>query len=293
MSNSPLVNYVQLSPCKTENRNHVIDSIVIHCSVGQVSVERMGKGWANLSADASANYGIGSDGRIGLYVEEKDRAWTTGGKYSVNGISGSQYDHRAVTIECACDTTAPYAINDKVMESLIELCTDICERNKIPELRWKGDKTLVGRTDLQNMVVHRWFAAKSCPGDYIYNRLSYIAAEVNKRLGVKDNKSNIIYHTVAKNESLSKIGNAYGVPYQQIARDNGISNPNLIRVGQVLKINVEGLKVAPTTYTVVSGDYLGKIAKNTGVPLATLKKLNPEVKAPLFIIRPGQVLKLK
>lgn len=173
MSNSPLVSYTKISPNKTSPRNHKIDTITIHCVVGQLSVETLGEVFAKRSKQASSNYGIGADGRIGMYVEEKDRSWCS---------SNSANDNRAITIECASDTKHPYAINSEVYNSLIDLCTDICKRNNIDELKWKGDKTLVGKVDIQNMSVHRWFANKSCPGDYIYSRLGQIANEVNKRL---------------------------------------------------------------------------------------------------------------
>lgn len=298
-SNSSLVNYTKISPCKDENRKHKIDTITIHCYVGQVSVERMGSGWASLSANASANYGIGTDGRIGLYVDEKDRAWTTGGKWAVNGITGSENDQRAVTIECACDTTAPYAINDKVMASLIKLVADIARRNNMGTLKWKGDSALVGKPNEQNMTVHRWFTSKSCPGDYIYNRLGYIASEANKINGSVAVESSTVateityvYHTVAKGETLGKIANVYKTTIEIIQYHNPIIvNPNKIQTGWVLKIPMN-IANAPSTYTVVKGDWLSKIAEKTNVPLDTLKKLNPEVKPPLYIIRTGQVLKL-
>lgn len=174
MSNSPLVSYTKMSPNKNSPRNHAIDTISIHCVVGQLSVEKIGNIFAPSSAGCSSNYGIGSDGRIGMYVEEKDRSWCT---------SSRSNDNRAVTIECASDTTAPYAVNNKVYSSLISLLVDICQRNGIKSLKWKGDKSLVGQVDKQNMTVHRWFANKSCPGDYLYNLHGQIAAEVNKRLG--------------------------------------------------------------------------------------------------------------
>lgn len=177
MSNSSLVSYTKISPNKTSPRNHVIDTITIHCYVGQVSVERMGKGWAK-PGNTSANYGIGSDGRISLHVEEKDRSWCS---------SNRKNDHRAITIECACDPKSPYAINDKVYDSLVKLCADICRRNNIPGLKWRADKSLIGQVDKQNMTVHRWFYPKSCPGPYIYERLGQIADEVNKLLGIEVN----------------------------------------------------------------------------------------------------------
>lgn len=173
MSNSSLVSYKKISPNKTSPRNHKIDTITIHCVVGQCSVQTIGDIFANKDKEASSNYGIGYDGKIGMYVEEKDRSWCS---------SNADNDNRAITIECASDTTHPYAINDKVYKSLIKLCVDICKRNNIKELKWKGDKSLIGQVNKQNMTVHRWFANKSCPGDYIYSRLGKIASEVNSKL---------------------------------------------------------------------------------------------------------------
>ncbi|MFV0519615.1 MAG: N-acetylmuramoyl-L-alanine amidase [Lachnospirales bacterium] len=177
MSNSKLVAYSKISPNRTCPRNSKIDTISIHCYVGQASIERMGDEFFPLYKSASCNYGVGSDGRIGMYVEEKDRSWCT---------SSQSNDHRAVTIEVACDTVHPYKVNDKAFSSLILLLADICERNDIKELKWKGDKSLIGQVDKQNLTVHRWFASKSCPGDYLYNKHSEIVDKVNGILGVKE-----------------------------------------------------------------------------------------------------------
>lgn len=170
MSNSSLVSITSISPNKTSPRNHAIDTITIHCVVGQLSAKKILSLFEATSKQASCNYCIGTDGEIGLCVEESDRSWCS---------SSRANDHRAITIECASDTTDPYAINDAVYASLIKLCADICQRNGISELKWKGDKSLIGQIDQQNMTVHRWFANKACPGDYIYNRLGQIATEVN------------------------------------------------------------------------------------------------------------------
>lgn len=173
MSNSPLISFTQISPNRNSPRNHSIDTITIHCVVGQLSVETMGAMFAKSSYGASCNYCIGSDGRIGLIVPEADRSWCS---------SNRDNDNRAITIECACDLNDPYAVNSKVYASLIGLLVDICQRNGIDALRWRADKSLIGQTEKQNMTVHRWFAAKACPGDYLYNRHSQIASEVNARL---------------------------------------------------------------------------------------------------------------
>lgn len=172
-SNSLLVSYTKLSPNHSGQRKQPIDTITIHCVVGQCSVETLGNIFAPASRKASSNYGVGVDGRIGMYCEEKNRSWCT---------SSSANDNRAITIEVASDTTHPYAVNTKAYAALIDLVTDICKRNGIKKLLWKGEKSLIGQVDKQNMTVHRWFANKSCPGDYLYNRHGEIAAEVNKRL---------------------------------------------------------------------------------------------------------------
>lgn len=178
MSNSSLVKYTKISPNKTSPRTSKIDTITIHCYVGQTSVENAGAWFAKASTEASCNYVIGTDGRIGLIVEEKDRSWCS---------SNRDNDHRAITIECASDKTDPYAINDKVYKNLIELCADICKRNGKTKMLWLGDKNkTLAYTPKSNemlMTVHRWFANKACPGDYIYSRLGQIANEVNARLG--------------------------------------------------------------------------------------------------------------
>lgn len=174
MSNSPLVVYTKLSPNCTKPRNAKIDTITIHCVVGQCTAETLGNIFAPTSRQASSNYGVDKDGRVGMYVEECNRSWCT---------SSSANDNRAITIEVASDTTAPYAVTAKALVALIELCADICKRNGIAKLLWQGDKNLIGQVAKQNMSVHRWFANKSCPGDYLYERHGYIADEVNKRLG--------------------------------------------------------------------------------------------------------------
>ena len=178
MSNSPLVSYTKLSPNHSGARTHSIDRITPHCVVGQCSVEVLGNIFSPTSRQASSNYGIGPDGRIGMYVEEKNRSWCS---------SSRENDQRAITIECASDTTHPYAMNDKVYASLIDLCIDICKRNGKKKLLWFADKNkclnYVPEADEMLLTVHRWFANKSCPGDWLYARLSDVSAKVTSALG--------------------------------------------------------------------------------------------------------------
>lgn len=173
--NSPLSCMRVISPFRNSPRSHIIDTITIHCTGGQGSVETLCSLFQ--TNGASCNYAIGSDGRIATIVDEGDRSWCS---------SNAANDNRAITIECASDPVHPYAINQAVMDSLVKLCADICRRNGIPALKWQADPALVGQADRQNMTVHRWFANKACPGDYIYNRLGEIAAAVNKIIGEGD-----------------------------------------------------------------------------------------------------------
>lgn len=169
-TNSPLVSYTRLSPNRTKNRNHLIDNISIHTMAGNCSIETCGYIFEDPKRKASSNYGIGSDGRIGLYVEEKDRSFCS---------SNAANDHRSVTIEVASTNSKDYQPSDAAYKSLIALCADICTRNGIKELKWKADKKLIGKVDQQNMTVHRWFAAKACPGEWLYNHMGDIANAVN------------------------------------------------------------------------------------------------------------------
>lgn len=189
MSNSPLVVYTKISPNKNSPRNKAIDRITPHCVVGQLSAESICGCFTSPSREASCNYGVGTDGRISLCVDEGDRSWCS---------SSGANDHRAVTIECASDKTAPYAMNNAVYESLINLCVDICKRNGKKKLLWFGDKdkTLAYEPAADEMIitVHRWFANKSCPGDWLYNRLGDLAAKVTAKLNPSNNiASDVLY----------------------------------------------------------------------------------------------------
>ena len=176
-SNSPLAAYVRYSPNNSGPRTHSIDRITPHCYVGQVSVEDMGGWLCNPAAGASANYGIGADGRVGLYVPESKRSWCS---------SSSANDQRAVTIECASDKTEPFAFRDAAYQTLINLCVDICKRNEKTRLIWIPDKdkalSYTPKDDEMLLTVHRWFAPKSCPGTWMIARMGDLAKRVTQAL---------------------------------------------------------------------------------------------------------------
>lgn len=218
MSNSNLVKYVKISPNKTSPRKHSIDRITIHCVVGQCSCETLGEIFAKSSRKASSNYGIGSDGRIAMFVEEKDRSWCS---------SSASNDNRAITIECASDTTEPYAVYDTVYQSLLDLCEDICKRNSKTKLLWFGDKqTTLNYTPKSNemiMTVHRWFANKSCPGTYLMNKQASIAQEVTRRLQGTESTSKTETFLVKVTCDVLNIRNGAGTSYDIVGtiKDKG------------------------------------------------------------------------
>ena len=224
MSNSSLVNHVHLSPNYTAMSNKKNEVIVIHHMAGKLTVEQCGNVFAPASRKASSNYGVDGNGRIGLYVEEKNRSWAT---------SSRAIDSRAITIEVANSVAGGnWPVSDKAMTSLINLCVDICKRNGIPRLNYTGDKS-------GNLQMHKWYAATGCPGAYLESKFPYIANEVNKRLNGNTTPSlpeSSGTYTVQKGDTLSSIARKYGTTYQKLAELNGIQDPSKIYVGQVLKV---------------------------------------------------------
>lgn len=167
MSNSGLVNYTRISPNRSVPRNQKISKLTVHHMAGNLSVETCGNVFASSARQASSNYGIGSDGRVGMYVEEKDRAWTS---------SSSWNDNRAVTIEVANDEIGGnWHVSDAAWNKLVELCVDICKRNGMTSLTWTGDKN-------GSLTCHYMFAATNCPGPYLKSRMAELAKTVTARL---------------------------------------------------------------------------------------------------------------
>lgn len=197
MSNSSLISYTKISPNRTSPRKKPIRKITIHHMAGNLSVEQCGAVFAPTSRKASSNYGIGTDGRIGMYVEEKDRAWTS---------SSPDNDNQAVTIEVANNTLGPnWTVSDKAMTSLIDLCVDICKRNGIQRLNFTGDKT-------GNLTMHCYFKSTLCPGPYLKSKFPYIASEVNKRLGAEATPEPFIVQITASSLNVRKgPGTSYAV----------------------------------------------------------------------------------
>lgn len=297
-TNSPLVAYRKISPNQSGERTHSIDRITPHCVVGQCTAESLGALFADPDRQASSNYGIDKDGRVGMYCPESNRSWCT---------SNRDNDQRAITVECASDAAHPYAMNDAVYESLVELCTDICRRYGRTKLLWFGDKekSLAYEPDADEMLitVHRWFANKSCPGDWLYSRLGDVADRVTAALGAvvapgekpTDTKQEIAseypekltngLYRVRKNWSDGSRGQIGAYRFLSNAKKRADNNPGYsvftddgIAIYPVAeKAPAAELEETHRIHTVARGDTLYEIAKaylNNGSRYREIKTLN-------------------
>ena len=261
MSNSTLVSYTNLSNKHSGLRTEKIDRITPHCVVGQWTAKKIADYFKTIDRDASCNYGIGKDGDVCLVVEENYRSWCS---------SSNANDQRAVTIECASDTRAPYKMNDKVYNTLVDLCADICRRNGKKKLLWFNNKNkslnYVPKEDEMVLTVHRWFSNKSCPGDWLFDKLGDLAKKVTDAL---DEEKSVLYR-VRKSwvDATSQIGayrildnakksadNNYGY---MVFDENGnvVYKPNTIDSFHV-KVSIPNLNVrtGPGTNYPVTGFY--------------------------------------
>ena len=246
MSNSPLVVYTKLSPNHSGKRTKKIDTITIHCMAGNCSVETCGNLFANSARQASSNYGIGTDGRIALYVDEANRSWCT---------SSNANDQRAVTIEVANNGGAPdWPVSAKAYAALLDLVTDICKRNGIKRLVWSTSKNdRVNHLNGCNMTVHRDYANKSCPGDYLYNRHGQIAAEVNKRLGVTDASGSTGGQTSGSTEPGLKVGDVVDFKGTQHYTSAAAKDAKTCKPGKATITAIAAGKAHPYHLKAVSG----------------------------------------
>ena len=233
---STLCDKIVISPNHSGKRKNDVDRITPHCFVGQVTIDRIGKEFLERTKDASCNYGIGKDGKIIGIVDEDNRSWCS---------SSAANDNRAITIECASDSKTPYTFNNEVYESLIKLCVDICKRYNKNKLIYISTKTnaLKYKPASNEMLItlHRYFANKACPGDWLVSMLPNMCERVNALLGSTVTQSgasgaHVKTYTVKAGDNLSKIARLYGTSYITIARLNKINPPYIIRPGQVLKL---------------------------------------------------------
>lgn len=231
MSNSPLVDLTILSPNNSGTRKQPISRITIHCTACLVSARRLGEIFLPRSRNASCNYGIGTDLKVVLVVDESMRSWCS---------SSNDNDQRAVTIEAASQGVKPYEFSPGVYEKCLDLVTDICRRNGKKKLTYISDKAKALKykpaDDEMVMTFHRWFSlTKSCPGDWFMMRAGIFAEQVTKRLDPTPQPEE--YYTVKRGDNLSKIAKKYGKTVDEIMRLNPqIKNKNLINIGQLIRV---------------------------------------------------------
>ena len=268
-TNSSLVSYTKLSPNHSGQRTHSIDRITLHCVVGQLSAESICGCFTSPSRQASCNYGIGTDGRISLCVEEKNRSWCS---------SSNANDQRAITIECASDMSEPYAMNDKVYASLISLCTDICRRNGKKKLLWLGDKdktlNYAPKSDEMVITVHRWFANKSCPGNWLYTRLGDLAAKVTANLGSSDSPATDTLYRVQVGAYKNKANSD-----AQLARVKAAGfDTYMVQIGGLYKIQVGAYREKANADNIMiklkAAGFDAFITTESGASVSTLKPMD-------------------
>ena len=231
---SDLVSYTAISPNKSV-RTAKIEGITIHHMAGNLTIEQCGQVFAPTSRKASANYGIGSDGRIACYVPENYRAWTS---------SSSANDNRCVTIEVANSVAAdPWPISADAYESLLRLCADICLRNGIKALIYTGNTN-------GNLTAHRWFAATACPGPYLYERFPAIAKEVTKRI-----EANTVYAVKEEDNEVTR---------EEVQNMIDLAASDIL---EAVKVMLVGEYTQPSDWIVKNGEL--EEAKNAGITDAT------------------------
>lgn len=302
MSNSSLVSYERISPHKNKRQQSryycTIDTITIHCMAGNMTAKACCDYFATTGKEVSSNYTIGSDGSVGLSVPEDYRSWCT---------SDRANDYRAITIEVANDGGADtgWHVSDTAMSALIELVADVCRRNGITKLTWSKSKAeRVNHVNGCNMTVHRDYANKTCPGDFLYNRMEYIAEQVNAKIGAiattptpepvddelyrvrktwEDVKSQIGAYRIFDNaKSACRAGYSVFNFKGEVVYTSSLPTPT--------PAPQEPEKKEDIVYTIKKGDTLGKIAKKYGTTVKTLQKYNNIKNADLIII--GQKIKI-
>lgn len=303
MSKSSLVSIT--IPASTNNYSkgrsgRKIEMITIHHMAGVLSAKRCGELFQNPNRKASSNYGIGYDGKIGLYVDEENTSWAN---------SNWDANCKSVTIETSNDKTGgDWHVGDITLNNLIKLVADIAKRNNLGKLV-KG----------KNLTWHQMYAKTACPGPYLLSKLDYIVDEANKineqvepvtdlkiekidKKKIKLNKDTSLWNfdfaewkdaKAVKNyekgtvieDIVAVVTNALGGKYYmtEYSYNNNIHNGfNIVDCEEVIE-NI--------TYTVKRGDTLSKIALKFNTTVDELVSLNNIKNKNLIYI--GQVLKIK
>lgn len=162
-----------------------IKKITWHHMAGNLSIETCGGLWQKKGRNASSNYGIGTDGRIGGYVDEENRSWCS---------SSASNDNQAITIEIAnCGGAPDWPVSDAAVESAINLTVDICKRYGIKKLVWTGDAN-------GTFTWHCMFTSTACPGPYLKGKTEWAVNQINQRLADSD-KPDLTWNKLDKPET--------------------------------------------------------------------------------------------
>lgn len=150
----------------TQKRNNSIKKFTPHHVAGCLTAAQIARIFQNPNRKASANYGIGIDGKIVGMVAEESRAWTS---------SSPSNDHQAITVEVSNDQVGgEWKISDAAWNSLIKLAVDVCRRYNF---RLVYDGTPNG-----SLTRHNMFANTTCPGAYLQGKFQELANTVNAML---------------------------------------------------------------------------------------------------------------
>lgn len=231
MSNSTLVNLTMLSPNHSGKRKKPITRITVHCTACLVTAKRLGEIFQPRTRNASCNYGIGTDLKIVLVVDESMRSWCS---------SSNDNDQQSVTIEAASSNVKPYEFAPGVYDKCIDLCVDICQRNGKKKVVYIPDMNTALKykpaDDEMLLTFHRWFSkTKSCPGDWFMQRAASFAQAVNNRLNPTPAAEE--YYIIKKGDRFDKIAKAHGLTRNQLkALNPQVKNINLIYPGQMLRV---------------------------------------------------------
>ena len=200
----------------TKGRRSRISKITVHHMAGKLTAKQCGQVFQAKGRGASAHYGVGSDGKVGLYVDEENAAWAD---------ANSTSNHKSVTIEVANSKTGgSWPVSDKSLGLLIKLCADIAKRNGLGKL-------VAGK----NLTWHSMYCATTCPGDHLRSKMKYIAEEANRLNGESAAKE-----TSAKEASAKKTaaGSAKRVAAKEAAKSHSKSLSGTYRVTAASGLNV-------------------------------------------------------
>ena len=211
-------------------RNQPITKITPHHAAGVINSANL-LGWGHHPANnGSWHYGIGNDGVIHQMIDEANRPWTSSSPWN---------DNRAVTLEVGNSTKGPsWEINQTTWDRMIDLMVDIIQRN--PSITREDGRTpglWFNNTQNGSLTFHDMFANTVCPGPFIRSRAQQICREVNARLDAQQPVDKITdTHIVSSGDTLSAIARQNRTTVAELAKLNNITNPDFIRVGQVLKV---------------------------------------------------------